>query len=60
MTRYDVVVLDRDLPEVHGDDVCRAVLRRWQGSVRVLSSLVLSPRVGGGIVATEGFSSKSC
>jgi two-component system, OmpR family, response regulator VanR len=22
---YDVVVLDRDLPEVHGDDVCRAV-----------------------------------
>jgi DNA-binding response OmpR family regulator len=20
---YDVVVLDRDLPEVHGDDVCR-------------------------------------
>jgi DNA-binding response OmpR family regulator len=23
--RYDVVVLDRDLPEVHGDDVCRAL-----------------------------------
>jgi DNA-binding response OmpR family regulator len=22
-TRYDVVVLDRDLPVVHGDDVCR-------------------------------------
>jgi two-component system response regulator VanR len=22
---YDVMVLDRDLPEVHGDDVCRAV-----------------------------------
>ena len=22
-TRYDVVVLDRDLPSVHGDDVCR-------------------------------------
>jgi DNA-binding response OmpR family regulator len=21
--RYDVVVLDRDLPEVHGDEVCR-------------------------------------
>jgi DNA-binding response OmpR family regulator len=36
MTRYDVVVLDRDLPEVHGDDVCRAVVQRWQGSVRVL------------------------
>ncbi len=23
---YDVVVLDRDLPEVHGDDVCRALV----------------------------------
>ena len=23
--RYDVVVLDRDLPGVHGDDVCRAI-----------------------------------
>src|SRR5918998_3120949 len=22
---YDIVVLDRDLPEVHGDDVCRAL-----------------------------------
>ncbi len=22
---YDVLVLDRDLPVVHGDDVCRAV-----------------------------------
>ena len=24
---YDVVVLDRNLPEIHGDDVCRAVNR---------------------------------
>src|SRR5918992_1175732 len=24
-TRYDVVVLDRDLPELHGDDVCRTL-----------------------------------
>src|SRR6195256_2451628 len=23
--RYDVLVLDRDLPGVHGDEVCRAV-----------------------------------
>src|ERR1700754_5266433 len=23
---YDVVVLDRDLPEMHGDDVCRALV----------------------------------
>jgi two-component system, OmpR family, response regulator VanR len=25
VVRYDVLVLDRDLPEMHGDDVCRAV-----------------------------------
>ena len=25
VVRYDVVVLDRDLPGVHGDDVCRAM-----------------------------------
>ena len=25
VVRYDVVVLDRDLPEVHGDEVCRTV-----------------------------------
>jgi len=26
VTSYDVVVLDRDLPEVHGDQVCRALV----------------------------------
>jgi DNA-binding response OmpR family regulator len=25
-TRYDVIVLDRDLPGVHGDDVCRTLM----------------------------------
>lgn len=25
---YDVVVLDRDLPKVHGDEVCRAMVER--------------------------------
>jgi DNA-binding response OmpR family regulator len=32
---YDVVVLDRDLPGVHGDDVCRALVARESPS-RVL------------------------
>jgi DNA-binding response OmpR family regulator len=31
--RYDVLVLDRDLPEVHGDDVCRALVRHASGSL---------------------------
>lgn len=26
LTRYDVVILDRDLPGVHGDDVCRRLV----------------------------------
>ena len=26
LTRYDVVVLDRDLPAVHGDEVCRQIV----------------------------------
>src|SRR3954447_14117883 len=33
--RYDVVVLDRDLPELHGDDVCRA-LSAEQPQTRIL------------------------
>ncbi len=28
MTRYDVIVLDRDLPGVHGDQVCRELAER--------------------------------
>src|SRR5439155_2698993 len=34
VTRYDVVVLDRDLPGVHGDDVCRRLAA--EGTSRVL------------------------
>ena len=33
--RYDVVVLDRDLPLVHGDEVCRAIVAAG-GETRVL------------------------
>ncbi|ABW16280.1 two component transcriptional regulator, winged helix family [Parafrankia sp. EAN1pec] len=32
---YDVIVLDRDLPAVHGDDVCRAVVAAG-GDTRVI------------------------
>jgi len=35
VTRYDVVVLDRDLPAVHGDDLCRLIVAGGSGS-RVL------------------------
>jgi DNA-binding response OmpR family regulator len=32
---YDVILLDRDLPKIHGDDVCRALIARGSRS-RVL------------------------
>jgi DNA-binding response OmpR family regulator len=35
VTRYDVVVLDRDLPGTHGDEVCRRIVAGGTGS-RVL------------------------
>jgi DNA-binding response OmpR family regulator len=35
ITRYDVVVLDRDLPGTHGDEVCRRIVADRAGS-RVL------------------------
>jgi DNA-binding response OmpR family regulator len=35
VNRYDVVVLDRDLPGVHGDEVCQALVTSRSGS-RVL------------------------
>jgi DNA-binding response OmpR family regulator len=35
MNRYDVIVLDRDLPVLHGDQVCTALTAR-EGSARIL------------------------
>jgi DNA-binding response OmpR family regulator len=32
MTRYDVVVLDRDLPGVHGDEICRRMVAEGAGN----------------------------
>ena len=46
---YDVLVLDRDLPEVHGDDVCRA-LAEDGARVRILmltASVAVHERVNG-------------
>jgi DNA-binding response OmpR family regulator len=49
MTRYDVVVLDRDLPGVHGDEVCRQIAAGGAGS-RVLmltAAATIADRVEG-------------
>ena len=49
VVEYDVVVLDRDLPGVHGDDVCRTLVAREAAS-RVLmltASGTIAERVEG-------------
>ncbi|MFD0579201.1 response regulator transcription factor [Dactylosporangium darangshiense] len=49
VVEYDVVVLDRDLPGVHGDDVCRALVER-EAATRVLmltASGTVAQRVDG-------------
>ncbi len=49
MHDYDVVVLDRDVPVVHGDDVCRA-LASGDPSVRVImltAAAAIDDRVAG-------------
>jgi DNA-binding response OmpR family regulator len=49
ITRYDVVVLDRDLPLVHGDEVCRQIVAAQNGS-RVLmltAASTIADRVDG-------------
>lgn len=48
-TDYDVIVLDRDIPRVHGDDVCRNVIAQ-QRRCRVLmltASSAVADRVEG-------------
>lgn len=46
---YDVVVLDRDLPEVHGDDVCRVLVESGcQSRILMLTaSVTIQDRVDG-------------
>jgi DNA-binding response OmpR family regulator len=49
INRYNVVVLDRDLPAVHGDQVCRALVAQ-QAEARVLmltASSTIADRVEG-------------
>ncbi len=49
VTRYDVVVLDRDLPGVHGDEICRRLAARRSLSriLKLTAAGSLSDRVDG-------------
>src|SRR5437667_8550969 len=48
-TEYDVVVLDRDLPTVHGDSVCRQLVRNGSPSriLMLTASADVDDRVDG-------------
>lgn len=57
---YDVVVLDRDLPVVHGDDVCRALVA-GASSARVLmltAAADIEDRVDGLVLGADDYLSK--
>jgi DNA-binding response OmpR family regulator len=49
ITRYDVVVLDRDLPGVHGDEVCREIVSAHAQSriLMLTASSTVAQRVEG-------------
>ncbi|MEU1725501.1 response regulator transcription factor [Actinomadura sp. ATCC 39365] len=57
---YDVVVLDRDLPRVHGDDVCRELVAS-ESDARVLmltAAAQLDDRVSGLSIGADDYLSK--
>ncbi len=49
VNRYDVIVLDRDLPGVHGDDVCKELAADGAGSgvLMLTASATIEDRVEG-------------
>jgi DNA-binding response OmpR family regulator len=60
VNEYDVLVLDRDLPGVHGDDVCQEVTRRG-GPVRILmltASAEVTDRIDGLNLGADDYLSK--
>src|SRR6201993_2082444 len=60
VTRYDVVVLDRDLPGTHGDEVCRRLVAGPSGS-RVLmltAASTVKERVDGLGLGADDYLSK--
>ena len=58
---YDVVVLDRDLPELHGDDVCRALSQNSEGDTKILmltAAAGMDDVVGGLSIGADDYMSK--
>ncbi len=60
VNRYDVVVLDRDLPGVHGDEVCRRIVAGRTGSRVLMLTAAASKRdlVGGLSLGADDYLAK--
>jgi DNA-binding response OmpR family regulator len=59
LTSYDVVVLDRDLPGVHGDDVCRELVNTGGTPVLMLTAAgTVEDRVAGLGLGADDYLSK--
>jgi DNA-binding response OmpR family regulator len=60
LTTYDVVVLDRDLPVVHGDEVCRSIVAegRASGVLMLTAASTLEDRVEGLGIGADDYLSK--
>lgn len=62
VTAYDVVVLDRDIPRTHGDDVCRALVAKGSPS-RVLmltAAGAVEEKVDGLGIGADDYLAKPC
>ena len=60
VNEYDVVVLDRDLPRIHGDEVCRQIVASGNGA-RVLMltvSVTVDERVAGLSIGADDYLAK--
>jgi DNA-binding response OmpR family regulator len=57
---YDVVVLDRDLPRLHGDEVCRTLVERGGGAkvLMLTASSTIAERVEGLSIGADDYLSK--
>src|SRR3954451_23669017 len=60
LAEYDTVVLDRDLPEVHGDVVCRRLAEREQRPrvIMLTASSAIADRVTGLELGADDYLSK--
>ena len=60
LTNYDVVVLDRDLPGIHGDDLCRMIAERDERAMVLMLTAAGAPgdRVSGLTLGADDYLAK--